>query len=82
MKRYEIRVVGHLDPRRVRSLGAEGCRWLPAGESVLTFEAQDQAALYGLIARLRDSGLELAALIHIHPKASPTNRRRRRAKGA
>jgi hypothetical protein len=59
MDRYEIRVSGHLSQRRVRFLGCEELRLLPGGDSLLTFAAVDQAALYGLLARLRDAGLEL-----------------------
>jgi hypothetical protein len=61
MEQYEIQVVGHLDQRRARALGCEQLRLLPGGESVLTFAAVDQAALYGLLGRLRDAGLELVA---------------------
>ena len=61
MDRYEIRVAGHLDQRRVRALGCEELRLLPGVTSVLAFRASDQAALYGLLTRLRDSGLELVA---------------------
>ncbi len=70
MLRYEIRVRGHLDLRRARGLGAQACRWLPEGESVLPFDVPDQAALYSLFARLRDSGLELVALARLRPDAA------------
>jgi hypothetical protein len=61
MEQYEIQVVGHIDQRRARALGCEQLRLLPGGQSVLTFAAVDQSALYGLIGRLRDAGLELVA---------------------
>ena len=61
MDRYEIRVAGHLDRRRAHALGCEVVRLLPGGDSLLVFAAVDQAALYGLLARLRDAGLELIA---------------------
>lgn len=61
MDRYEIRVAGHLTERRARSLGCEALRLLPDGDSQLTFAAVDQAALYGLLTRLRDAGLGLVA---------------------
>jgi hypothetical protein len=67
MNHYEIRVVGHLDVRRARALGAEECRWLPDGHSVLVFAAVDQAATYGLLARVRDAGLELVAVARTEP---------------
>ena len=59
MDRYEIRGSGHLSPRRARFLGCEELRLLSGGDSLLIFAAVDQAALYGLLARLRDAGLEL-----------------------
>jgi hypothetical protein len=61
MDRYEIRVAGHLDHRRATSLGCEELRLLPGGDSLLYLRAVDQAALYGLLTRLRDAGLELVA---------------------
>ena len=59
MDRYEIRVAGHLDQRRARVLGCEELRLLPSGDSLLIFRAVDQAAMYGLLTRLRDAGLGL-----------------------
>ena len=61
MDLYEIRVAGHLSERRAHALGCEELRLLPGGDSLLTFTAADQAALYGLLTRLRDAGLELVA---------------------
>jgi hypothetical protein len=70
MERYEIEVVGHLDQRRARAMGCEQLRLLPSGGSVLTFAAVDQAALYGLLGRLQDAGLELVAAGRIPDPAS------------
>jgi hypothetical protein len=61
MDRYEIRVAGHIDQRRAHSLGCDELRLLPGGDSLLAFAAVDQAAIYGLLTRLRDAGLELVA---------------------
>ncbi len=73
MDRYEIRVAGHLDQRRARFLGCEATRLLPNGNSLLTFMAVDQAALYGLLTRLRDAGLGLVAAERIpSPAKAPT----------
>lgn len=69
MNRYEIRVAGHLDQRRARFLGCEELRLLPGGDSLLIFAAVDQAALYGLMTRLRDAGLGLIAAQLIHAAA-------------
>ena len=70
MNRYEIRVVGHLDARRAAALGAEACRPLPDGDSILVVAAVDQAATYGLLARIRDAGLELVSVARIPPDVS------------
>jgi hypothetical protein len=65
MQRYEIRVAGHLGQRRARALGCDELRLLPGGGSQLTLVAVDQAALYGLLTRLRDAGLELVSVERI-----------------
>jgi len=73
MDRYEIRVVGHLDQRRARSLGCEELRLLPGGDSLLIFRAVDQAALYGLLTRLRDASLGLIAAERMPVSAESVN---------
>ena len=74
MDRYEIRVAGHLDQRRARSLGCEELRVLPGGDSLLAFAAVDQAAVYGLLTRLRDAGLELVAAERVLAPAEAVRR--------
>ena len=69
MDRYEIRVAGHIDQRRATSLGCEELRLLPGGDSLLIYAAVDQAALYGLLTRLRDAGLGLIAARRIPASA-------------
>ncbi len=70
MNRYEIRVVGHLDGRRAHALGAEACHRLPDGDSILVVTAVDQAATFGLLARIRDAGLELVGVALISPETT------------
>jgi hypothetical protein len=73
MDRYEIRVAGHLDQRRAHALGCEELRLLPGGDSLLIFAAVDQAALYGLLTRLRDAGLGLIAAERMPASAESVN---------
>jgi hypothetical protein len=73
MDRYEIRVAGHLDQRRARFLGCEELRLLPDGDTLLIFRAVDQAALYGLLTRLRDAGLGLIAAERMPAPAETVN---------
>ena len=68
MECYEIQVGGHLDMRRVRALGCAEFRRLPSGDSVLIFAALDQAALYGLLTRLRDAGLALVSVRRVQKR--------------
>jgi len=66
---YEIRVLGHLDPRwegwfEGMTLVAGG------GETRLRGPVSDQAALHGLLARLRDLGLPLVSVVQIEAGGS------------
>jgi hypothetical protein len=70
MNRYEIRVVGHVDARWARALGAEKLRQLAEGDSVLIVSAVDRAAVYGLLARVRDAGLELVGFSRLPQRES------------
>jgi hypothetical protein len=54
---YEIRVKGKLDARWSHWLADLTIIPQPGGESLLTGPVADQAALYGLMSRLRDLGL-------------------------
>jgi len=59
---YEIRFRGHLDARRARMF--EGLEMVqgPAGETVLTGPVIDQAALHGILTRIRDLGVVLLSV--------------------
>lgn len=65
MPHVEVRLEGLLDERWGEWL--EGfilthCLTPGGGETLLTGEVQDQAALYGLLAKLRDLGVKLVAV--------------------
>ena len=59
---YRIRIKGQLDP--ARSTWFDGLEVQPQanGETVLTGPIVDQAALHGVLTRIRDLGLPLLAV--------------------
>ena len=67
MDRYELRIAGELGTHRCRDLGCEPVRTAWAGQSRLVTQPLDQAGLFGLLARLRDAGVELIALERAAP---------------
>ena len=65
--RYEIRVQGRIDERWTAWLDDMALDSEPDGVTVLRGPVADQAALHGLLARLRDIGVPL---ISVTPGAS------------
>jgi hypothetical protein len=59
---YEIRLEGQLDPRWSEWLGEMKITHLETGESLLTGPVADQAALHGLLNRIRDLNLKLVSV--------------------
>ena len=59
---YRFLVRGHLDDRWSEWLGGLSIQRTEDGCSVLTGSIADQAALHGVIARIRDMGLPLLAV--------------------
>ena len=58
---YEIRVGGELTPRWSGWFGGLAVETV-SGETVIVGSVDDQAALHGLLARIRDLGLPLLAV--------------------
>ena len=59
---YEIRVQGMLDEGWSAWLGGLEVRQLASGETLLSGPIRDQAALHGLLNKIRDLGLPLVSL--------------------
>ena len=62
MAGYEIRVKGHLDERWSEWFDGLQITTLENGEAMLSGEIVDQAALHGLLNKVRDLNLPLIAL--------------------
>ena len=58
----EIRIKGHLAPRWSEWFGGLDIEARPNGEGVLAGALPDQAALYGVLDRLRDLGIALISV--------------------
>jgi hypothetical protein len=56
---YEIRIQGHLAPRRLRHFEGLAVRHDAGGETVIVARFRDQAALYGLLSWLQRLGVTL-----------------------
>lgn len=67
---YEIRVAGHLDPRRASWFDGMALTTEADGTTVIHGPVPDQAALHGLLQRIRDLGVRL---ISVTPIATPTS---------
>jgi hypothetical protein len=59
MHRTEIRIEGSLDTKWAEWLDGFDFTYTETGDTVLAGCVPDQAALYGLIAKLRDLGVKL-----------------------
>lgn len=59
---YEIRIKGHLPPDWANWLSELELTYLENGETLLCGPVADQAALHGLLAKIRDMNLLLIAV--------------------
>jgi len=64
---YKIRVKGHLDGRWSDWFDGLEITNLENGEAVLSGEIVDQAALHGVLARVRDLGMPLISAVRVKP---------------
>ena len=65
---YQIRVRGHLTNAWAEWFDGLSIENLPNGESLLSGPVADQAALYGLLTKVRDLNLTLLAVALIEPE--------------
>jgi hypothetical protein len=65
---YEIRLKGHLDNKWAESFGHMSFSHTSDGTTILAGPVVDQAALYGLLRKVRDLGLPLIAVNRVDPK--------------
>lgn len=59
---YQIRIQGHLSGRWSDWFGGMGITREENGDTLLTGPVTDQAALYGLLRRVRDLGMPLVSV--------------------
>jgi hypothetical protein len=72
-RRYEIRLTGHLDARWSEWLDGMSLTHADDGTTVLVGPIADQAALHGVLTRLRDLGVTLISVNKCGPD-DPTAR--------
>ena len=64
---YEIRVRGHLDARWANRFEGLTITLEEDGDTLLTGPVDDQAALHGLLKKVRDLGLPLVSVSPVKP---------------
>ena len=65
---YEIRLKGHLDARWAAQFEHMRFTHTSDGTTILSGPVVDQAALYGLLRKVRDLGLPLLSVMQVEPK--------------
>lgn len=68
---YEIRLAGRLDPRWSAWFDGLTPSACPDGTTTLRGPVADQAALHGLLARIRDLGIPLLAVTPLDDPSTP-----------
>ena len=69
--RYEIRVKGHLDTRWAAWFDGLAIAHGSDGTTIFSGLVADQAALHGLLQKIRDLGLPLISVNHVAPGHPP-----------
>ena len=69
--RYEIRLKGHLAARWATWFDGLTLTHHSDGTTIVHGQVADQAALYGLLQKMRDLGLPLLSVNYVEPGAAP-----------
>jgi hypothetical protein len=69
---YQIRIKGHLGPQWTDWFGGLTVKLEDNGDTSLTGPVVDQAALHGLLKRVRDLGMPLISVSPVEPGPSTT----------
>ena len=64
---YQIRIKGHLGTQWADWFEGLTITTLDNGETLLTCPVLDQAALHGLLRKVRDVGMPLVSVMHVKP---------------
>ncbi len=67
---YEIRLKGHLDSRWADRFGDVVITLEDNGNTLITCHVIDQAALHGLLKKVRDLGMSLVSVSPVEPGSS------------
>ena len=65
---YEIRLDGHLDVRWSDWFDGLSFTHASDGTTIIHGLVADQAALHGLLSKVRDLGLPLVSVVHVEPE--------------
>jgi hypothetical protein len=79
---YQIRIKGHLGPQWTDWFGGLTITLEDNGETLLTGPVVDQAALHGLLRKVRDLGMPLISAIRVNPPLGECVRPRRYSRRA
>ena len=71
---YQIRLKGHLGPQWADWFGGLTITQEEDGETLLTGPVVDQAALHGVLKKVRDLGMPLISAVRVRPgQANPSD---------
>jgi hypothetical protein len=65
---YQIRIKGHVSRDWAEWFGGMTITLEDNGETLLTGPIMDQAALHGLLRRVRDLGISLISVVRVEPE--------------